>query len=402
MSGQWNMTVRPEPFWLEEVFACMNYVHMLDSEEWMNKNGSWSRRQKEEFLVPYRSYRGAMRARLQPILEQYSLLGGYVDSVPRERESLRSYEPPMMSFLKQMQSVLEAEEHPSEEELEKTLNEAFQRMLDSDLQKSPDAGDPVIRGLSDVMAALEGWEGSDADKFKLLRLYSERREVMEQLWSLQGPAGEIGRDCLRYVQERYDACMEKLRKQEEVESLLNAVGLNCGENSIGQITPAVMLYDQIMVQIREFDRNAGVFQTNLHLGLETFYLYQSRQEDLFNDERLLAGLKALSDPTRLKILHLLVERPCYLQEMAKELELTPATVLHHLGLLMSQALIEIQVTTEKKKVYYRVNRQGLEEVSQGILQLELTREEREEQVQEELRKQSRNAHAGEHFQTWTM
>jgi DNA-binding transcriptional ArsR family regulator len=301
-----------------------------------------------------------------------------------------------------MQSVLEAEEHPSEEELEKTLNEAFQRMLDSDLQKSPDAGDPVIRGLSDVMAALEGWEGSDADKFKLLRLYSERREVMEQLWSLQGPAGEIGRDCLRYVQERYDACMEKLRKQEEVESLLNAVGLNCGENSIGQITPAVMLYDQIMVQIREFDRNAGAFQTNLHLGLETFYLYQSRQDELFNDERLLAGLKALSDPTRLKILHLLVERPCYLQEMAKELELTPATVLHHLGLLMSQALIEIQVTTEKKKVYYRVNRQGLEEVSQGILQLELTREEREEQVQEELRKQSRNTHAGEHFQTWTM
>ena len=69
---------------------------------------------------------------------------------------------------------------------------------------------------------------------------------------------------------------------------------------------------------------------------------------------------------------------------------------------MSQALIEIQVTTEKKKVYYRVNRQGLEEVSQGILQLELTREEREEQVQEELRKQSRNAHAGEQFQTWTM
>ena len=81
----------------------MNYVHMLDSEEWMNKNGSWSRRQKEEFLVPYRSYRGAMRAGFMPILERYPLLEGYVDSSPRDQESLRSYEPPIMSFLIQMQ-----------------------------------------------------------------------------------------------------------------------------------------------------------------------------------------------------------------------------------------------------------------------------------------------------------
>ena len=59
--------------------------------------------------------------------------------------------------------------------------------------------------------------------------------------------------------------------------------------------------------------------------------------------------------------------------------LTPATVLHHVSVLMAERLIEIQVTTEKKKVYYRIKKQGLEEVSQGILQLAMTREEREEQ-----------------------
>ena len=103
MSKQWNMSVRPEPFWLLEMMACMNYVYVLDSEAWLEKNSAWSRGQKEEFLLPYRSYRGAMRARLKPILEQYPLLGGYVDATPRERESLRSYDPPMISFLTQMQ-----------------------------------------------------------------------------------------------------------------------------------------------------------------------------------------------------------------------------------------------------------------------------------------------------------
>ena len=43
MSKQWNMSVRPEPFWLLEMMACMNYVYVLDSEAWLEKNSAWSR-----------------------------------------------------------------------------------------------------------------------------------------------------------------------------------------------------------------------------------------------------------------------------------------------------------------------------------------------------------------------
>ena len=176
MNKNLNLTVLPEPYWLQEAYACMNYVYVLDSEEWLNKPGNWNRRRKEEFLAPYRSYREAMKARLQPVLEQYPLLAGYVDATPRERESLRSYEPPMMSFLLQMQYILEAEELPDGEQLEEELNRAFQKILGSDLQKSSDVQETEIRGLPDVMAALEEWDGTDADKFRLLRLYSERLE----------------------------------------------------------------------------------------------------------------------------------------------------------------------------------------------------------------------------------
>ena len=355
----------------------MGYVHALDSEEWLNKSGSWTRRQKEEFLAPYRSYRGAMRAGFMPILEQYPLLGGYVDSSPRDQESLRGYDPPILTFLIQMQTVLEAEELPAEEALEAQMNDAFQRILGSELQKSAGAGDPVIHGLPDVMAALEGWDGTDADKFKLLRLYSERREVTEQLFGMREAVAEIGRECLKLVGDRFDAGMEKIGKPEEVETLLEEVGLGYKEDCIGRITPTVMTYDRIMLQLKEIPEDSGKFDMNLQVGIETFYLHQSRKEEYYNDERLLARLKALGDPTRLKILHQLVERPCYLQEMAKELELTPATVLHHLGILMTQSLIGIQVTNDRKRVYYQVNEQGLQEVSQGIGMLMLTREERE-------------------------
>ena len=380
MNKNLNLTVLPEPYWLQEAYACMNYVYVLDSEEWLNKPGNWNRRRKEEFLAPYRSYREAMKARLQPVLEQYPLLAGYVDATPRERESLRSYEPPMMSFLLQMQYILEAEELPDGEQLEEELNRAFQKILGSDLQKSSDVQETEIRGLPDVMAALEEWDGTDADKFRLLRLYSERLEVVEQLWSLKTACREIGWECLALLQERFDDGMEKIRDPEAVVKLLEAVGLMWRENCSGRITPYVMRYDQIVVRMEEYTMQ-------LHIGIEAFHIQQSKEAALYNDDSLLARLKALSDPTRLKILHLLVERPWYLQEMAKELTLTPATVLHHLGVLVTEELIGIQMTGDKKRAYYQVKQQGLEEVSRGIGQLGMTKAQRETLLRQQLQQE---------------
>lgn len=383
MKREFDLSLRPEPFWLQEAFACMNYVPALDSEDWLNKDNGWSRRQKEEFLLPYRSYREAVRGRLQPIMAQFSLLSGYVDPTPRNPGNSESSEPPVMLFLVQMQHVFEAEELPDGEKLEAELNLAFQRILDNGLEDSPEK-EMVVGSLSDVMTALEGWKGSDADKFKLLRLYSERREVMEQLWSFQSPCAEIGRECLEAVQERFDACMEELKKPETVENLLDRVGVQGGEKFNGQITPMIMPYGSCRIEIRTLQENQQHFKIKLHIGIEIFHLYRTGEASCCQDERLLSKLKALSDPTRLKILRQLVERPCYLQEMAKALGLTSATVLHHVGILMSEELIELQVTTERKRVYYRIKKQGLEEVSQWILQLTMTQKEREEQLKQQI------------------
>ncbi len=385
MSKLWNLSTQPEPFWLLEAMLCMNYVHVLDSEEWLNKSGSWSRRKKEEFLAPYRSFREEMRAKLQPILKQFPMVAGHVDPNPRkhDRESLRGYDSPIISFLVQMQNVLEAPERPTEEALEKGVNYAFGQMLGNDLQKSCQDRKIVIGSMEDVVEALEGWDGEDGDKFKILRLYLERREIMEQLWNLQEPCREIGRGCLTLVGERFDACMEKCGDQKEVNVLMRGVGVRLEEGCIIKITPMIMRYDGIMIQADE-SVGAESVRMNIHLGIETFYLLASKSDDLYNDDRLLAQLKALGDLTRLKILHLLVERPCYLQEMAKELELTPATVLHHLGILMEQELIEIMVTKEKKKIYYQLREQGLQEISRGIMQLALSRQERKEQQEKQI------------------
>src|SRR3990172_1257967 len=68
-------------------------------------------------------------------------------------------------------------------------------------------------------------------------------------------------------------------------------------------------------------------------------------------------LKVLSDPSRLRILTLLMEREMSISGIAKALELTPATVHHHVTQLLQARLIEptkSEIRGNLVEKYYRI------------------------------------------------
>ena len=68
-------------------------------------------------------------------------------------------------------------------------------------------------------------------------------------------------------------------------------------------------------------------------------------------------LKVLSDPSRLRMLTLLMERDMSISGIAKELDLSPATVHHHINQLLSARLIEPTKTEVRGNLvekYYRI------------------------------------------------
>jgi len=68
-------------------------------------------------------------------------------------------------------------------------------------------------------------------------------------------------------------------------------------------------------------------------------------------------LKVLSDPSRLRILTLLMERDMSISGIAKALELTPATVHHHITQLLQARLIEptkSEIRGNLVEKYYRI------------------------------------------------
>lgn len=81
------------------------------------------------------------------------------------------------------------------------------------------------------------------------------------------------------------------------------------------------------------------------------------QDDPLSDSEAVIIAKSLSDPSKLEILHALKKEKLYNREIAQKLELTPATISHHMNMLLSTGLVE--VTREGSKVYYSLCTNGV-------------------------------------------
>ncbi|HWZ18075.1 MAG TPA: metalloregulator ArsR/SmtB family transcription factor [Ktedonobacteraceae bacterium] len=73
--------------------------------------------------------------------------------------------------------------------------------------------------------------------------------------------------------------------------------------------------------------------------------------------------RALADPTRIRILGLLAERPMYGQELANVLDVKPPTVSHHIVPLVNAGLVHVR--RENNYHYYELDSDGLEHLAES-------------------------------------
>lgn len=76
-------------------------------------------------------------------------------------------------------------------------------------------------------------------------------------------------------------------------------------------------------------------------------------------------IKALSDPTRRKILELLKKGPMSAGDLGKEFDMTGATMSHHLSILKKAGLVQ----DEKKGtfIYYEINTSVMEDLLSWVV-----------------------------------
>ena len=83
-----------------------------------------------------------------------------------------------------------------------------------------------------------------------------------------------------------------------------------------------------------------------------------------NLNQLAERLKALAEPKRLLILHLLMEGVHCNCELGEALDLAPNLISHHLSVLRKAGLVEVERDAfDARWIYYSLNRQALAELN---------------------------------------
>jgi DNA-binding transcriptional ArsR family regulator len=100
------------------------------------------------------------------------------------------------------------------------------------------------------------------------------------------------------------------------------------------------------------------------------FLFGARPDDMsaipgeLVPEVLLRSLKALADPTRLKILHYLSKEELTPSELARRLHLRAPTVTHHLGELRVSGLVNLTLKGQEK--LYRLRKETVDAMCLNI------------------------------------
>ena len=120
----------------------------------------------------------------------------------------------------------------------------------------------------------------------------------------------------------------------------------------------------------EGEENRQVFMMEVGMFVQKLVSGQA-EKGLLSMTEIQAVCKALGDGSRCRILELALQKgKMYLQELSKEIGLTPATVSHHISVLMEANLLQMEVReTEKKIIHYTVNQRQLAQIADTFRQM---------------------------------
>lgn len=223
---------------------------------------------------------------------------------------------------------------------------------------------PALTSLTTLLESLSLLSLEDSDKMKLVNLYLNYEKLFVEFKNFV--------EQMVPLMKKHFSLIEKDIARAENESLSQAyideILFNSSLISIQTdgcmivVLPSIFNYNSFSLHMRADSRLITV-------GYLIKPLMDLNRKKQFEKTHQL--LKALGDPTRLRIMQCLAKRKMYTQELARELKLTPATISHHLTTLFQAEAITVFVDeTNAKKVLYEVNKETLETLKLTLTDLQ--------------------------------
>ena len=258
------------------------------------------------------------------------------------------------------------------------LHEEYHVKSDEDAEKYEQVREALKR-----IASERAWKPEDADLFlkvfgKKIKSSIKKDAVTRCLdwWSRQD---ELGEGFLSALQFYYQAFFEEEEKR--LEPVLRA-SLEHAQD-LARTLPLEQLFVELSQGVQlgeEFRASKFIFAPAFWTTPLIFFektspdtqliLFGARPADMFAipgetlPEGLVRSLKALADPTRLKILYYLSHESLTPSELARRLHLRAPTVTHHLSELRLASLVEFTMKHDEKR--YKLRIQGIESTFENL------------------------------------
>ncbi|MEG2159470.1 MAG: ArsR family transcriptional regulator, partial [Clostridia bacterium] len=169
-------------------------------------------------------------------------------------------------------------------------------------------------------------------KRKCIDIYDEREELLEEIKSLGKRLKVIVSLHLDLLQNEIENTVALFSTGDILQKgLHNFLDTNIlTDDSVFEVYPLVSGFNGVEVAIMQ--KKAG----RICIGVWTEELFTEKTIDKTDTLRIARMLKAISDVSRIQIIKLLAKSPTYLQKLSEVLSLTPATVSHHLQMLLNE------------------------------------------------------------------
>ena len=222
-----------------------------------------------------------------------------------------------------------------------------------------------ISSISDVIKACEKYALSPEQKIQFISFYSNYEGFTKEIVELSNRVGEIIKENISLVKDNLKESFSFISSNNSIEQLMERYVHKKIE--IKKIKIIVFLFENAdkYLHYNKNNQNAGLFISFLYPKIAKINEGKKQIEALTIDI-----FKALSDVSRYKIVKILSNRRSYVQELAKMLDISPATVIHHLDVLKNAQIVEaIASSCDNKKIFYEINKMTISHVSETLLDL---------------------------------
>ncbi|HZK34329.1 MAG TPA: metalloregulator ArsR/SmtB family transcription factor [Bacillota bacterium] len=210
---------------------------------------------------------------------------------------------------------------------------------------------------------------SDGDQMQLLRFFQDIDKYYEQVKNALFKLEDICRRNFPLVRARYEEKIQELERGQGKKyyiDLLEQVLLKADDfrtQDKVHIEVGIIGYGSLAIRFSSWER----LRLRVSPGLLFAELSLLEDKGKYRDKMTQRQLKAISDPTRYKIIRQLSIRPQYGKELANALGLTAATLSHHLATLQQAMLVGVSI--EGRKSYYSIRVDELTELGQAIMSM---------------------------------